>query len=141
MVRGICLLVFGFGIAGCASSHSGGSQTGSVGNDGEYSGVLALRGYAGALGGIFWPVTATVSGGNGLGSILNPACGQTSYSMTISSGGEISGTARVFDNGCKETEVRVFGEVHGGSIQLTMGLHNGNGGSYVVLTRKGTGAG
>ena len=136
MVRGICLLVFGLGIAGCASSHSEDSQTGSVGNDGEYSGVLALRGYGGVLGAVFWPITATVSGGDGHGIILNPVCGQTSYSVTVSSDGEISGAAQVFDNGCMEIAVRVFGEVHGGRIQMTVGLHNGHGGSYVMLTRK-----
>jgi hypothetical protein len=82
-----------------------------------------------------------VSGEDGTGTILNPACGQTSYSVKISAVGEISGTARVFDNGCNEMAVRVFGEVHGGRLQLTVGIHNGNGSTYVMLTRKGTGAG
>ena len=141
MVRGICLLVFGLGIAGCVSSRSDDPETGSVSNDGEYSGIMAPRRYGGVMGAVFWPITATVSGGDGSGTILNPVCGQTSYSLTISSAGEISGGARVFDNGCNEVAVRVFGEVRGGSIQLTFGLHNGHGGTYVMLTRKETGAG
>jgi hypothetical protein len=86
--------------------------------DGTYSGTLS-QGNNSAVTMAIRSVSIRIAGATGTGTVTHSACGSTPVSLRISSAGDVSGEATLFDYNCGPVPATVTGRGGNGQLQLT----------------------
>ena len=86
--------------------------------DGIYSGSYTQASGT-AFGMAIRSVSIRIAGGAGTGTVTHPSCGSTPVSLRVSSAGDLSGEATLFDNNCGPVQATFTGRIGNGQLQYT----------------------